>query len=145
LANHSKPQTDLLPGAVHEEMFVKSFIEKARRERALVLMKTPAKRHELTGKLAHLNWLDERYATQVPASVAHTSDELVALLKRNGAGQYAWVISEDKTLDGRQLPLDEAMKTIWGVCQFTALSCIPGKLAFVRGESMKSEYLLQHP
>jgi hypothetical protein len=135
LANHSKPQTDFLPGAVHEE----------RRERVLSLMKTPGKRHELMGKLAHLKWLDERYASQIPGSLAHTADELVALLKRNGAGQSVWVISEDKALDGLQLPLDEAMNDIWGVCMFTALSCIPGKLAFVRGEPMKSEYLLQHP
>lgn len=145
LATNSKPEIGLLSGAIHEEMFVKSFIQKDRRERALSLLQTPMKRKEFTNNLAHLKWLDHRFATHVPGSVAHTADELIALLKREGAGHQAWVISEDKALDGRQLPLDEAMKAIWGVCRFTALSCIPGKLAFLRSETMKSEYLLQHP
>ena len=145
MAAYSKPEIGFLSGAMHEEMFVKSFIQKERRERALLLLQTPMKRKEFTDKLAHLNWLDERFATHIPGGVAHTADELIALLKQKGAGNQAWVISEDEAIDGRQLPLDEAMKAMWGVCRFTALSCIPGKLAFLRGEEMKSEYLLQHP
>jgi hypothetical protein len=132
-------------GENHETSFVLSFIQKERRERALYLLSHPKKRREFTEQLAHFKWIDERFATQVPGSTAHTASELVALLKKNGAGPKVWVISEDKSLDGQELPLDTTMEKIWGVCRGTVLSCVPGKLAFFRGEAMKSEYLLQHP
>ena len=127
----------------HEEMFVASFIQKERRERALFLLRHPTKRQEVTAKLAHVRWLDERFATQITGDVAHTATELVALLKRNGASSTVWVISENRTIDGRQLPIDEAMSSIWGGNEGAVLSCVPGRLAFLRGEAMKSEYLLQ--
>jgi len=37
------------------------------------------------------------------------------------------------------------MDSIWGQMMVSVLSCIPGKLAFYRGEEMKSELLLKHP
>jgi len=128
----------------HEEMFVASFIQKERRERALFLLRHPAKRHEFTAKLAHVRWLDERFVTHITGDTAHTVAELVALLKQNGASSTVWVISENRTIDGQQLPIEDAMTSIWGGNKGTVLSCVPGKLAFLRGEAMKTEYLLRH-
>ena len=132
-------------GPVHEEEFIRSFIQKERRERCSYLLSQPARRREFTSKLAHFNWLDDRFSTSVPGSMAHTAAELVSLLKQHGAGPTVWVISEDRSLDGRSLPLSEAMESIWGRCMGSVLSCVPGKLAFFRGEEMKSERLLLHP
>lgn len=129
----------------HEALFVASFIQKERRERALSLLRHPTKRREFTDNLAHFKWLDARFAQRITANIAHTPSELVALLKQHGAPPFVWVISEDRTLDGQQLPLAEAMTPIWGGNRGTVLSCLPGKLAFFRGEEMKSEYLLEHP
>ncbi len=133
----------MIDGEDHEEKFVASFIQKERRERAHFLLRDPAKRHEFTAKLAQVRWLDERFLTHITGDIAHTAAELVALLKQNGASSTVWVISEDRTIDGRQLPIDDAMSSIWGVSKGTVLSCVPGKLAFLRGEAMKSEYLLK--
>ena len=132
-------------GSVHEQEFVRSFIQKERRERSSFLLSDPNRRREFTTKLAHFNWLDERFATSVPGSMAHTSAELVSLLKQNGADPIVWVISEDRSIDGRALALQEAMDSIWGRSVGSVLSCVPGKLAFYRGEEMKSELLLKHP
>jgi hypothetical protein len=130
---------------MHEQEFVRSFIQKERRERCSFLLSDPSRRREFTAKLAHFNWLDERFATSVPGSMAHTSVDLVSLLKQSGAGPIVWVISEDRSIDGRALPLQEAMDSIWGRLMGSVLSCVPGKLAFYRGEEMKSELLLKHP
>jgi len=43
------------------------------------------------------------------------------------------------------MPLEDAMKEISGGDMGTILSCIPGKLAFFRGEEMRSERLLERP
>ena len=56
-----------------------------------------------------------------------------------------WIISEDSSIDASELPLEEAMNHVWGLQRGAILSCIPGKLAFFRGEEMKSECLLTRP
>jgi hypothetical protein len=131
-------------GSVHEQEFIRSFIQKERRERCSFLLSHPSRRRQFTAELAHFKWLDERFAPAVPGSMAHSAVEMVSLLKRNGAGPTVWIISEDRSIDGRALPLEEAMDCIWGGSMGSVLSCIPGKLAFFRGENMKSELLLQH-
>ena len=131
-------------GSLHEEQFVQSFIQKERRERCFFLLSRAEKHRTFTTQLAHFPWLDERFSAAIPASVAHTSKELVALLKQKGAGMSVWVISEDSSIDGRELPVQNAMDSIWGSFKGTILSCIPGRLAFYHGEEMKSERLLQH-
>jgi len=128
----------------HEEAFIRSFIVKPRQERSMYLLNS-RRRRDFTNKLEHERWIDMRFATHIPGSVAHTADELVNLLKKNGAGADVWVISENREIDNRRLPIEDAMKAIWGVSTTSVLSCVPGKLAFLRGEHMKSEMLLQHP
>jgi hypothetical protein len=132
-------------GFIHEQEFVRSFIQKERRERCSFLLSDPNRRRELTTKLAHFNWFDMRFASPVPGSIAHTSVELVSLLRQNGACPVAWVISEDRSIDACVLPLQEAMDSVWGRQMGSVLCCIPGKLAFYCGEEMKSELLLKHP
>lgn len=108
-----------------------------------MLLSNRKRRIEFTQKLAHFDGFEPRYASSLGPSVAHTAEQLATLLRMKGSTEEVWVISEDKKLDGRALPLDEALKTIWGSSYGTILSCIPGKLAFFRGEEMKSETLLQ--
>ncbi len=132
-------------GPLHEQEFVQAFIQRERRERCSFLLSDPSRRREFTAKLAHFNWLDDRFATPVPGSMAHTSEELVLLLKQFGAAPLLWIISEDRSIDGRALDLQEAMDSIWGGSMGSVLSCVPGKLAFYRGEEKKSELLLKHP
>jgi hypothetical protein len=130
---------------IHEVAVVRAFIQKERQERCLFLLGDPKRRRQFTDGLAHLKWLDLRFAHPIPASTAHTAAELAALLRRKGAGKTVWIISEDRSIDGRELPLDAAMGLTWGQCRGTILSCVPGKLAFFRGEEIRSERLLERP
>lgn len=130
---------------VHELEFVRSFIVKARQERCTFLLSNPARRKKFRDELPHFKWLDDRFAHPIPPKVAHTSAELVALLRQKGAGQNVWVIPEYAEIDGREMSLEAAMKEVWGNQGGTILSCIPGKLAFFRDEERDSERLLVHP
>jgi hypothetical protein len=129
----------------HEQGVIRAFILKDRQERCAYLLAHPKRRRTFTDELAHFKWLDERFAHPIPASTAHTAAELVALLRQKGAGKTVWVISESSQLDGKEMPLEDAMKEISGGDMGTILSCIPGKLAFFRGEEMRSERLLERP
>jgi len=130
-------------GQAHEQGVIGSFILKERQERCALLLSDPKRRRKFTDELAHFKWLDERFAKPIPACTAHTASEIVALLGSKGEGLTVWVISEYSAIDGREMPLAEAMKETWGGGVGTILSCIPGKLAFFHGEEMRSERLLE--
>jgi hypothetical protein len=130
-------------GQTHEQGVIRSFILRDRQERCAFLLSDPKRRRKFTDELAHFRWLDERFAKFIPAGAAHTASELVALLRSKGAGLTVWVVSEYSVIDRREMPLIEAMEQTWGRCMGTILSCVPGKLAFFRGEEMRSERLLE--
>jgi hypothetical protein len=134
-----------IDGLIHERETVRAFIQKPRQERVLLLLANPKRRREVIDELAHFKWLDDQFVHLIPPSTAHTAAELVALLRKSGAGSTVWVISEDQSIDAREMQIEEAMGRIRGMCKGTILSCVPGRLAFFRGEAMKSERLLVHP
>ncbi len=84
--------------AAEEEAVIRAFIQKPRQERCLHLLTHPKRRKVFTSELAHFEWLDERYASIIPSSTAHTVEEIAALLRRKGAGPTVRVISEDGML-----------------------------------------------
>lgn len=133
--------TESLP--IHEREVVRAFIQKSRQERCAFLLAHPDRRKKFRDAMAHFKWLDERFATPIPSSTAHTAAEIVALLRRKGAGRTVWVISQNARIDGREMPLEDAMEEAWGGQYGTILSCISGKLAWFRDEEMHSERLLE--
>jgi hypothetical protein len=132
-------------GILHEQATVKAFIQKERQDRCMFLLSHPSRRRDFTNQLAHFKWLDARFVRSIPPATAHTADEIVALLRRKGAGSRAWVISEWSELDAQEFDLEDVIPRIWGGEMGTIVSCIPGKLGLFRGEDMKSERLLDHP
>lgn len=135
----------MIDRTLHERELVASFIPKQKQERVLMFLSNPKRRIEFTRGLAHFDGFDRRYASPLSASKANSAAAAISLLRSKGADQMAWVISEDRNLDNRALPLREAMEAIWGGSMGTILSCVPGKLAFFRSEEMKSDTLLEHP
>jgi hypothetical protein len=131
-----------IDGLLHEQETVQAFIQKPRQERALFLLSQNSRRRDFTDQLAHFKWLDERFMHPIPSSTAHTAAELVALLRKKGAGPTVWVVSEDRSIDAREMSLQDVMKHIWGREIGTISSCVPGKLGFFCDEEMKSERLL---
>ena len=109
-----------------------------------MLLSKPERRREFTNELAHFKWMDERFVHPIPKGV-HSVAEIVDFLRSKGAGPTVWAIAERRELDGRELDLESAVRETWGSCHAAILSCIPGRLAFFRGEETKSERLLIHP
>jgi hypothetical protein len=119
-----------IDGQVHEEAVVRAFMLKGRQELSLFLLSKPERRRKFADGLAHFKWLNMRFAHHIPASTAHTAAELVSLLRRKGAGNVVWIISEYAPIDGQEMSIEDAMEQTWGLCRGTILSCIPGKRAF---------------
>jgi hypothetical protein len=71
----------------------------------------------------------------------HMAD-ILETLKTRGAPEKCYAISEDEDLDGKELLLSEALRTIHGRGIGTFLSCLPGRLAYFEDED--NRYVLEH-
>jgi len=126
----------------HESALIRAFIEPKRRERYLGLLASPRGREKLRRGLAHCRDIDPRFAHELPADV-HTPAEIATLLRAKGAPAECTLLAEDAALDGRRLPLEDALAAIVGRGMGTLVSCVPGRLAFYEGEDPGVRYLLE--
>lgn len=90
-------------------------------------------RHGFTSRLPHFKDFDPKYRLPIPSSKLFVENLARELDKRHST-RIVYVISEDPALDGKELPLTEALKGIVGRGMGAVVSCIPGRLAFVETE-----------
>jgi hypothetical protein len=71
--------------------------------------------------------------------------EVVSLLRSRGAPATCYVLSCTEVIDGKVLPLDEAISATesggWG----TIICCVPGRLAYYYDECGARRMLLERP
>lgn len=122
----------------HEEATIRTFIDPHRRPRWLESLASAERRSIFLDRLNHCRDLDERYATPLPSNA-----DVVAILKARGAPRNCYILSADDSLDGREMPLEEAMvesmRGGWG----TILCCLPGRLAYYYDECGERRFLLE--
>jgi len=122
----------------HEEKTIKAFIIKERHDRYLMLLDSKKIRGEALNKLNHCKDIDERFITWLPSNA-----EIVKILKEEGSPEHVYIISDSKDIDGKTLPLADAIHEAsmggWG----TIISCIPGKLAYYYDEEGKRRGILK--
>jgi hypothetical protein len=122
----------------HEEALVRAFIAPERRTRWLEGLASAKRRRKQLDRLNHCRDLDDRYATAVPSSA-----DVAALLRSRGAPETCYVLSDTPGLDGREMPLAEAVCEAelagWG----TLLGCVPGRLAYYYDEAGLRRMLLE--
>jgi hypothetical protein len=117
----------------HESELINGFFVGNKRERYLEMASNPKKRKKFLLELSHFKSLDPHYCFTLPKAV-HTPEQIAAFLHGRGAAQLCWITSENSDLDGKEMPLSEALKEVVGYQMGTFLSCIPGKLAYFEDE-----------
>ena len=126
-----------------EEATITAFIGKDKRDRYLSFLapKNRAKLHELLSHSteSHLN---RAYIKNIAPNQQHPAN-ILALLAQKGAPSHCRVISEYKELDGKDVPLKEAVETTVGGGMGTIICCIPGRLAYFEGEGKNVRFFLE--
>lgn len=123
----------------HEESIVRAFFIREKRDRYLSQL-GGNKRAKSLNALNHLHDLDERWVTPVASGA-----DVVELLKSRGAPDVCYVLSDIKEIDGQELPLSVALEKATDGSWGTIIGCIPGTLAFYRGEYGEQLLLLEKP
>jgi len=127
-----------------EESIVRSFVDLRKQERLLELVKSSSKtkRHKFIQSLAHFDNFDSRYTKLIPTSV-HDHEALCVLMRSFGAPEMAYVISEMTKIDGVEMRLADALRSVVGRGMGSIISCIPGKLAYFESEYANDCRILQ--
>jgi hypothetical protein len=128
---------------LHEQAFVESFIQRNRQERSLLALGNSKKRYKFVREFAH-------HGTYILAPECLRSikpnqtnpDSICAILRSLGAPDMCYLLSEDKDLDGAEMPLLTALKQVVGGGMGTVISCLPGLLGFFEGE-VRERFILQ--
>jgi hypothetical protein len=127
---------------VPDEQLLARFFIPTKRERYAEMMGHPKKRPKFLRELAHFKSLDPRYLIPMPPKKLFP-DQIAAVLTTKGAPRSCWITSENSELDGREMPLLDALNEVVGRQMGTLLTCIPGRLAFFEGEDVGSRWILE--
>jgi hypothetical protein len=125
----------------HEEALIRGFVLRTRRQRVLALLRNAKRRRKALNTLYHFRDLDPRYLVDIPPSDQGVGS-IAALLAQRGAPDTCHIISTNQDLDGRALPLVEALEQIVGSGDGTLLSCVPGQLGYFEGEGPGDRFIL---
>ncbi|HSH58489.1 MAG TPA: hypothetical protein VK988_02390 [Acidimicrobiales bacterium] len=127
-----------------EEATVRAFMLRDRRDRWIASLSTARRRRKATDRLAHLRDLDPRYAHRLEPS-GQQSSVILDELRRRGAPATCHVISENTSLDARDLPLEDILDEVVGSMHGTIVICVAGELAYYEGEDQGERYILERP
>jgi hypothetical protein len=116
-----------------EEALIGAFVQRSKRDRYREILANPRLRHKFTQRLAHFTDFDNKCRLPIPSNKLFVGNIAIELKKRHSPN-IVYVISEDPTLDQKELPLVEALEQVVGRGMGTVLSCIPRCLAFVETE-----------
>lgn len=117
----------------HEYQTIRSFVSRQKRARYLEFISDPATRTKFTHALAHFRDVDARCKFPIPPSKQNPK-EIQRILAAKGAFGLCYLITEHPELDGRDLPISDALEAVVGRGMGAILSCIPGRLAFMETE-----------
>lgn len=117
----------------NEHSLIAAFVKRSKRDRYREILSSPRLRHKFINQLAHFSDFDPKYRLAIPSNKLFV-DNIARELQKRHSPKIVFAISEDPTLDQKELSLMEALKQIVGRGIGTVLSCIPGRLAFVETE-----------
>jgi len=117
-----------------------AFVLPAKRRRYVELLDTKRGCEKIRLGLDHFKDLDPRFCRKA-GSAEHNPAEVLRVLKALGAPSLCTVISASAELDGREMPLSDALAEVIGRGQGTFISCLTGELAFFEGEGPNERYI----
>lgn len=113
-----------------EEAMFRAFARTSKRDRLVAIFGNPKRRKQAVDDLNHSDLWDPRYEQPVASNVT-----ALYVLRDAGAPLACHIISGADELDGRDMPLEEAVEACENFDFASILCCIPGELAFFFDEA----------
>jgi hypothetical protein len=119
----------------HEEAFLDAFVVKDRRKRLLFELRKHRGRFLRRFNHDALKYLDPRFVTALTLPNSDPS-AILRVLQASGAVESCYAISSNNHIDGRILPLADALAAAVGLGMPSILSCRAGMLAYIETEQV---------
>lgn len=113
-----------------------------KQSRWLELLPNPKRRNIFLHRLTDDRDFNPKFRVAIIPS-QQNPDCVERILKQNGAPEKCYVISESPNIDGKEMPLREAIEEVLGYGLGSLLSCIPGSLVYYEGEMPNDRYILK--
>jgi hypothetical protein len=126
-----------------DEYIIWKFVLPQRQERYLSLLKLKKRKEALRDLLSGKDW-NMALARAIPPNDQNAS-AIEALLVNLGVETECYVLSENSKLDGKLMPLREALNEIVGFQMASLMSCNPGAIAYYEGEGKNCRFILVNP
>ncbi|WP_044639858.1 hypothetical protein [Risungbinella massiliensis] len=122
----------------YEEALVRSFFSKRSQSRILFELSSPKRRRDALWRLCHMYYenLNEKYMVPIDQPITYP-EQILAVLKKNGADDLCYVMSLNTDIDGEYLPLNIALEETVFFGLASIVSCIPDKLAYFQAEQVQ--------
>lgn len=117
----------------HEISLIGAFVKRNKRDRYREMAADSRLRHKFTDQLAHFKDFDPQFRLPIPCKRL-SADSIARELDKRHSPKIVFAISEDPTLDQKEVRLTDALQQIVGRGMGTILSCVPGQLVFVETE-----------
>ena len=116
-----------------EQLFAAVFVQKKRQERSLFELNSKKRRGDFFNKLCHRYFeiLDQRFMESISTS---NFEEILKILKREGAQEECYVLSTYEELDAKAKSLSQALEECEGRGLPGIILCVPDKLAYFEAE-----------
>jgi hypothetical protein len=124
-----------------EVQLVRTFIVPTKRERYAGFLASPKLRPKFLGALYEFHDFDPASVVDL-AGPTDSARGVIAELRRLGAPEDCYVISNNDDLDGATKPLVEVIERVFAVVDGTLICCVPGRLAYFEGEAPKNRFIL---
>lgn len=124
-----------------EVTLINTFVNGAKRKHLIEILANPKRRHRATATFAHFTDFDPSAVVPLGSDVA-TPAAIEGALRSRGAGESCHVISHNRAIDGKHLPLKLALEKVVGQGMGTLLSCVAGDLAYYEGEGPADRCIL---
>lgn len=124
-----------------ERLLVRTFVVPPMRARYLNWLKSRKGRRKFTDALNHFRYFDPRFMTRVEGDL-DSREGLLAELRRRGAPEQCYVVSDWSEMDGWMERLEEAIEELFAVGFASLLCCVPGELAYWDSEEIPERYIL---
>jgi len=126
----------------HIEGLINSFIKPEKKDRYKSTFLKKNGMIKIIGNLYHMNDFNERYFVQISPQNQNYKD-IYDILVNNGADNYCFILSDNKSLNEKEDKLLDALEKTVGTGSVAIISCIPGLLVYYEGEDKNERYYLK--
>ena len=124
-----------------EQEIIRIYVAQNKKERLLYMAANPKRRVEIKHQLHTSEIFDTKVLREIKSS-EQSAEKIYALMKKLGAEDSCYVISNLSVIDSKEIKLKDGLDQVVGYTVETLLFCPKSKIGYFEGGHPKDRYIL---